>query len=835
MTTVTSSGAKSFAFAVVLSLAMVSSGYAQSTSIMSMPTDVMRISLDSVPFGATFWFASTFNTNRVGFGPPLPYNPFSGNTNVPIYRWVARSNSYVVGDTVLPEEEREQWLREHSTGSEMTIGNEAFSAAGLGGEMSGDSLFADYGTNLWLEIPSTSNGVANVILHNVTQGEVYELMSSPVLPGAKWNPEQALFTITNQDWIATTVPMLDRTNALLFWARDWTGIDDNTNSMPDWWDWQNYGPPMALDETLHTMTNTALSVFLRATHPEGLPLTYVILSGPTNGTLSGTPPDLVYTPATGYDGADAIVFKVTDGAFDSRTATVTISVDTAIQFLISSAPKYVSSAPVPFQLSVTSGVPRQFATLIDSTNFAGANWQAYTSSNITVTTTEGWLELWIGLRGASDNSPQVWRWTRFKLDQTAPQLSITNPVGNVVTQPLVQVQGFCPEPLASISYDLTNAAGVITNQPVLVLDQWFDTNVWEFTTNFLQALDVPLTNGLNTLTLHATDLAGNSTNLVLNLTLDYSSRTNPPVVRIYWPQDGAQISPSGGYACRGWVDDFTAMVTANVTDANGNVSPFNALVERDGKFWIQNLDLSSGTNTIQITVQDAAGNTTTTNFTVSAGPVQVAVSQFQAFDFSPNMAPTQVWGSIGSTNYAVWVNGVRAQLDGYGGWTATNVPVAAGGTRLFQARAIPNSDNGGNGSGSASFSADGSNSGNPASSQATDAELQQERPFSSYLAKYDYGDSETLFSLRQQTCGSDGALNFSLQDDDSWNTTFKYEDSAPNHYNQVINSDHFYYGPETQGQTNETLGYCAYDYLWNNWDYRRLNGHFRRRLHRYWN
>ena len=60
----------------------------------------------------------------------------------------------------------------------------------------------------------------------------------------------------------------------------------------------------------------------------------------------------------------------------------------------------------------------------------------------------------------------------------------------------------------------------------------------DFTTNYFECLDVPLTNGLNVITIHATDLAGDTTTTNFNFTLDYSSKTNPPVVQITWPQDG---------------------------------------------------------------------------------------------------------------------------------------------------------------------------------------------------------------------------------------------------------------------------------------------------------
>ena len=75
---------------------------------------------------------------------------------------------------------------------------------------------------------------------------------------------------------------------------------------------------------------------------------------------------------------------------------------------------------------------------------------------------------------------------------------------------MIQLQGYCEKDLSHISYDLTNALGLVTNQEIGVSDRFYDTKTSEFTTNTFQALDVPLTNGLNTFTIHATDQAGNT-------------------------------------------------------------------------------------------------------------------------------------------------------------------------------------------------------------------------------------------------------------------------------------------------------------------------------------
>ena len=50
--------------------------------------------------------------------------------------------------------------------------------------------------------------------------------------------------------------------------------------------------------------------------PAGVPLAFQVLTQPLNGTLSGTAPDLVYTPELNYHGPDSFTFSAHDGAAD---------------------------------------------------------------------------------------------------------------------------------------------------------------------------------------------------------------------------------------------------------------------------------------------------------------------------------------------------------------------------------------------------------------------------------------------------------------------------------------------------------------------------------------
>ena len=87
--------------------------------------------------------------------------------------------------------------------------------------------------------------------------------------------------------------------------------------------------PVPQNQSLTTPTNTDAAVTLAATDPNGDPMTYAVVTPPPHGTLTGTAPNLVYTPATGYTGSDSFTFKANDGKVDSAVATITIDVGVA--------------------------------------------------------------------------------------------------------------------------------------------------------------------------------------------------------------------------------------------------------------------------------------------------------------------------------------------------------------------------------------------------------------------------------------------------------------------------------------------------------------------------
>ncbi len=85
-------------------------------------------------------------------------------------------------------------------------------------------------------------------------------------------------------------------------------------------------PPTAQNGSVTTAQDTSVAVQLTATDPESSALTYRVASQPSRGALSGTAPNLTYTPNAGFSGSDAFTFVANDGQADSNVATISITV-----------------------------------------------------------------------------------------------------------------------------------------------------------------------------------------------------------------------------------------------------------------------------------------------------------------------------------------------------------------------------------------------------------------------------------------------------------------------------------------------------------------------------
>ncbi len=93
--------------------------------------------------------------------------------------------------------------------------------------------------------------------------------------------------------------------------------------------------PVANSQSTITTKDTQVAMTLTGSDVDGDALTYFIVSGPTNGALSGTAPNLTYIPNTSFVGFDTFTFNVNDGLLDSNIATVSITVNPPAQEIFS--------------------------------------------------------------------------------------------------------------------------------------------------------------------------------------------------------------------------------------------------------------------------------------------------------------------------------------------------------------------------------------------------------------------------------------------------------------------------------------------------------------------
>lgn len=84
--------------------------------------------------------------------------------------------------------------------------------------------------------------------------------------------------------------------------------------------------PLATPQLVATTGVKAIT--LAGTSPRSA-VTFTMVSLPLHGTLTGTPPNVTYTPASGYSGPDRFTFKVTDTLTTSEPGTVSIIVGSA--------------------------------------------------------------------------------------------------------------------------------------------------------------------------------------------------------------------------------------------------------------------------------------------------------------------------------------------------------------------------------------------------------------------------------------------------------------------------------------------------------------------------
>lgn len=112
------------------------------------------------------------------------------------------------------------------------------------------------------------------------------------------------------------------------------GIDDSNTSTISIVVESVNDAPVVVGQSVSVFQNQNVNIILTGSDVDGDELTFSVVSGPANGTLSGAAPSLLYTPNSDHTGIDSFTFKANDGTSDSSIST--ISIDTKPDVKLSS-------------------------------------------------------------------------------------------------------------------------------------------------------------------------------------------------------------------------------------------------------------------------------------------------------------------------------------------------------------------------------------------------------------------------------------------------------------------------------------------------------------------
>jgi hypothetical protein len=117
----------------------------------------------------------------------------------------------------------------------------------------------------------------------------------------------------------------------------------------------------AYSQQVMTPEGVPAPVTLTGFTPTANPLAFQVVGNPLHGELSGAAPNLIYTPATGFEGLDYFTFQASDGLNTSLPATVMLVVQTGSE---SQLPQLLYTSPAPGAIAV-----RILGTALDSGSY----------------------------------------------------------------------------------------------------------------------------------------------------------------------------------------------------------------------------------------------------------------------------------------------------------------------------------------------------------------------------------------------------------------------------------------------------------------------------------
>ena len=242
--------------------------------------------------------------------------------------------------------------------------------AGIGG--TGSNGFANTIANGHVTVPASTWKVVLVIakgdndLSRVTAATRTIAVNMPNSQGIRNNPWQtylttvdAVETLTGYDFFANVPDAIENS------------IEAGTNGN---------NPPGTEGQAVTTTEDTSKSITLTAVSPNpSASFAFTIVTPPAHGQLTGSGANRSYQPDPDFNGSDSFTFKANDGANDSNTSTVNITVTDVNDTPTASADTESTDEDTPLQF------PASTLTSNDSAGPANENLQVLTVTSVSAT------------------------------------------------------------------------------------------------------------------------------------------------------------------------------------------------------------------------------------------------------------------------------------------------------------------------------------------------------------------------------------------------------------------------------------------------------------------
>ena len=353
--------------------------------------------------------------------------------------------------------------------------------------------------------------------------------------------------------------------------------------------------PTANNQTVSTNGNTPVQITLTGSDLETTPsaLNYTVSSGTARGSLSGTAPNLTYTPELNFSGSDSFRFTVTDTGDGSSAA--------------------LTSSEATVSITVNDTIPPTITAPANVTVYTGAG-----ASLCSVLVSDGAL----GTANATDNAGSV-SISRsgvpasnvFPKGTTTITYTATDDAGNTTsaTQTVTVIDNTLPTitvPPPSTGSANSSCQSAIPN---VVAGSTANDNCGAVSITQSPAAGTLVGLGSHTIIVTATDSSGNGKSATTTLTI--TDTTAPTLVA------PGPTSVTSNIDCQAPIPNVLPQVVAS--DSCGGVT----LQQSPAAGTL----VGTGAHIITITATDVAGNsnTATTTFTVNAVPI-----------FSLNVSPT---------------------------------------------------------------------------------------------------------------------------------------------------------------------------------------------------